>query len=76
MCGTMLYLAPEFFDYHELQKEIAYDKSVDIFALGLVFLALLETIKRHDLQIPTGIKKVLLLVQYIWIFVKTFQCIL
>ncbi len=55
--GTQLYMAPEFFIVKEDGKP-EYHKSVDIFALGLTFLAMIQAQKGNNLRpIAEGCKK-------------------
>ncbi len=58
--GTRDYMAPEFF-----QMEIKYHKNVDIFALGLTFLAILNSEEGKPLK-PLGKEQIDQLTKYEW----------
>jgi serine/threonine protein kinase len=53
MCGTGEFMAPELFEYERAGK-VSYNKSIDIFSLGLLYLALVEAPPRTKLQAMYG----------------------
>ena len=54
LAGTMDYMAPELYSLIVDGVQPTYDKSVDLFSLGLCFLALLEAVKGRSMKTFTG----------------------
>ncbi len=51
VCGTPIFIAPEIYNIYYGKREMKYTSKVDIFSLGLVFLAIIQD--RPDL-LPIG----------------------
>ena len=52
--GTIIYWAPEMFSLSEDSEDPSYDKSVDVYALGVASLALLEKQEGSPIVVRTG----------------------